>query len=413
MPPLADLVPVAALLGLLVTAYLHPTGRVEAAMGVLAVAVTALTGLLTWAGVRDVLGRLGPVVGFLVTILVVAEVCARAGLFAAAAARVGAWSRGRPVRLFTGVFVLAAAVTTALSLDATVVLLTPVVVSTGVALGLDDSPGSYACLRMANSASLLLPVANLTNLLLVPYLGLTFTGFAFRLAPVWAVVVLVEYVVLRLLFRRPLAVKPEMHDDPAARRVAVFPVVVVVLMLVGFAVASPYGVQPVWVCLVAAVVLAVWAVATRTATAPDVARATHLGFAIWVLAVGIVVEAAGAGFLGDLVDRLLPGHGTSYGALLLIAIIATVLANVLTNLPATLLLAPLLVPLGGTAILAALIGLNVGSGLTWTGSLANLLWRRTLTREGREISSADFHRISLVATPVAVLAAVTALWLTS
>ena len=93
--------------------------------------------------------------------------------------------------------------------------------------------------------------------------------------------------------------------------------------------------------------------------------------------------------------------------------IATVLANLLTNLPATLLLAPLLLPLGSTAILAALIGLNVGSGLTWTGSLANLLWRRTLTREGRAVSSSDFHRISLVATPVAVLAAVTALWLTS
>jgi arsenical pump membrane protein len=190
-------------------------------------------------------------------------------------------------------------------------------------------------------------------------------------------------------------------------------VVVVVLMLVGFAVASPYGVEPVWVCLVAALVLAGWAVATRTASARDMARATHLGFAIWVLAVGIVVEAAGAGFLGDLVDRLLPGSGTSYGALLLIAVIATALANLLTNLPATLLLAPLLLPLGSTAILAALIGLNVGSGLTWTGSLANLLWRRTLTREGQEVSSRDFHRISLVATPVAVLAAVTALWLTS
>ena len=56
------------------------------------------------------------------------------------------------------------------------------------------------------------------------------------------------------------------------------------------------------------------------------------------------------------------------------------LADLVTNLSATLLLVPLLVPLGGTAILAALIGLNVGSGLTWTGSLANLLWRRGLDR---------------------------------
>ena len=58
--------------------------------------------------------------------------------------------------------------------------------------------------------------------------------------------------------------------------------------------------------------------------------------------------------------------------------LATLLAAVLTNLSATLLVVPVLAPLGTTAVLAALLGLNIGSGLTWTGSLANLLWRRTL-----------------------------------
>ena len=53
-------------------------------------------------------------------------------------------------------------------------------------------------------------------------------------------------------------------------------------------------------------------------------------------------------------------------------------------------------PLGTTAVLAALLGLNIGSGLTWTGSLANLLWRRTLVRSGQRVSSAAFHRVSLV-----------------
>ena len=79
--------------------------------------------------------NLGPVVIFLVTILVVADVCARAGLFTAAAARVRSGeSGGRPEFGFlTGIFLLAAAVTAALSLDATVVLLTPVMFATAVA----------------------------------------------------------------------------------------------------------------------------------------------------------------------------------------------------------------------------------------------------------------------------------------
>jgi arsenical pump membrane protein len=96
-----------------------------------------------------------------------------------------------------------------------------------------------------------------------------------------------------------------------------------------------------------------------------------------------------------------------------IALLATVLANPVTNLSATLLLVPVVAPLGGTAVLAALLGLNVGSGLTWTGSLANLLWRRTLRRHDRPPSSATFHRVSLTITPVSLLAAVVTLWLVS
>src|SRR4029079_8001939 len=96
---------------------------------------------------------------------------------------VGRASHGRPDRLFLGVFLLAALVTTVLSLDATVVLLTPIVVGAAATLGTSDRPGAFACLRMANSASLLLPVSNLTNLLALPYLGLDFVGFAAPMGP--------------------------------------------------------------------------------------------------------------------------------------------------------------------------------------------------------------------------------------
>ena len=90
-----------------------------------------------------------------------------------------------------------------------------------------------------------------------------------------------------------------------------------------------------------------------------------------------------------------------------IALLATVLANVVNNLPATLLLVPLVAPLGTPAVLAALLGLNIGSGLTYTGSLANLLWRRTLVRRGGDPSAARLPPASrCVATPPACVAAV-------
>lgn len=411
MPPL-DVVPVVALVALLATAYLHPRARTELVVGLAAAGSTLATGILGLDEVEATLRHLGPVVLFLVTILVVGDVCARAGLFAAAAARIRGASGGSPARLFTGVFLLAAAVTAVLSLDATVVLLTPVVVAAAAAAGTSPWPGSHACLRMANSASLLLPVSNLTNLLAMPHLDLTFGGFAREMTPVLLVVLVVEYAVLRLLFRRELAAPTEPRAHQAVPPVEPVPVAVVGLMLAGFAVGSPFGVDPCWISAAAAVVLVLWARHRGLVTLGQAAHAAHPAFAVFVLCLGVVVAALSAGFLGDLVTDLLPG-GTSWLDLLAVAVLATVLANLLTNLSATLLLVPLLVPLGDTAVLAALLGLNIGSGLTYTGSLANLLWRRTLIRTGSPPSLAGLHRISLVATPLSLLAAVTALSLVS
>jgi len=403
---LADGVALAALAGLLVTAILHLPWRQEAAAAVVATLVVLATGLVDVHAAADTVRELLPVVVFLVTILVVADVCARAGLFAAAARVVGRASRGRPERLLLGVFLLAALVTAVLSLDATVVLLTPIVVAAAATLGSSDRPGAFACLRMANSASLLLPVSNLTNLLALPHLDLDFVGFAARMAPVLLVVLVVEYVGLRLLFRRDLAAPVREPHDVEGPPVPVVPVVVVGLMLVAFGVLSRWDLAPAWASSVAAVLLAGWAWLQKTGERRlvrprDVARAGHPSFALLVLALGVAVAAVSSGFLGDVVDGLVPSS-SSFPALLAVAVLATVLAALLTNLSATILLVPLVAPLGTTAVLAALLGLNIGSGLTWTGSLANLLWRRTLVQSGRRVSSAAFHRVSLVITPVSL-----------
>ena len=71
-------------------------------------------------------------------------------------------------------------------------------------------------------------------------------------------------------------------------------------------------------------------------------------------------------------------HGDGLLPLLAMTGVAAVLANLVNNLPATLVLTSV-IPGGATArLLAMLIGVNVGPNLTYTGSLATLLWRRVV-----------------------------------
>jgi arsenical pump membrane protein len=64
------------------------------------------------------------------------------------------------------------------------------------------------------------------------------------------------------------------------------------------------------------------------------------------------------------------------------------------------------------ALLALLVGVNIGPNLTYTGSLATLLWRREVRAAGVEPGRRSFYAFAAIATPLALLLAVTALWLT-
>jgi arsenical pump membrane protein len=396
-----DVVPMAALLLLLAVAYLHPPEWLEGAVGLGAAAAALATGRLDDAGLRSEAGHLLPVVLFLMAVLVVAECCRAAGLFSAIGTRLA--SAGG--RTFTLAFLVAAVVTVVLSLDATVVLVTPVVIAAATTTRVSSRPLQLVCVRLANSASLLLPVSNLTNLLALPRLDIGFGRFALLMAPVWLLTLAVEYAAHRLWFRAELRVPPSGRQGVSVVPLPRVPLAVVSAMLAGFGLGSLVEVEPAWVAGGAALLLAARAVTRGELRTSRVLHSTHASFALFVLGLGVVVATLGRGPLGDLLGHLVPS-GDGAAALLGLALLGAVTANVVNNLPATLLLVPLVAPLGVVPALATLVGVNLGSSMTWSGSLANLLWRRTVVRSGSTVDGRDFHVVGLLATPAAIVAGV-------
>jgi arsenical pump membrane protein len=185
--------------------------------------------------------------------------------------------------------------------------------------------------------------------------------------------------------------------------------VVVGLTLAGFAVGESVGVAPAWVAVVGASVLAVRSLGRRHTTVTEIARSVHVSFLVFVLALGIVVQAVMLNGMDRAMSSVLPS-GSGLLALLGIAAIAAALANVVNNLPATLVLLPLVAPSGPVAILAVLIGVNIGPNLTYVGSLSNLLWRRVLRRHGVDAGVGEYTRLGLCTVPPALVLAVLALW---
>jgi di/tricarboxylate transporter len=172
--PAAEALSAVLLVLVLGCAVVRPWGLPEAAVAVPAAAVLIATGAISLDHAREEAQQLGPVIGFLAAVLVLAQLCDEEGLFAACGGWMASAAGGSPYRLLGQVFVLASVITAVLSLDATIVLLTPVVFATAARLGARPKPHVYACTHLSNTASLLLPVSNLTNLLALAASGLSF-----------------------------------------------------------------------------------------------------------------------------------------------------------------------------------------------------------------------------------------------
>jgi arsenical pump membrane protein len=407
--PVAETLAVVLLVATLGCAIVRPRGLPEAVVAVPAAGLLLVLGILPLGQAGTEARSLGPTIGFLAAVLVLANLCDHYGLFQAAGSWMAAGSRGRPVSLLALVFAAASLVTAVLSLDATVVLLTPVVFATVARLRLRAKPHVYACTHLANSASLQLPVSNLTNLLAFGASGLSFARFGATMALPWAAAIGVEWLVMRRFFAGDLVGRGDTHEVTPLR-VPVFATVVVTLTLAGFFVTSAFNVSPAFAALVGALVLAVPAIASRRISVRDVALSMDVPFLAFVFALGLVVEAISLHGLGSVVAHLVPG-GSGLGSLLVIAAVAAVLANVINNLPAALLLLPAVAGAGAGPVLAVLIGVNTGPNLTYVGSLATLLWRRVLMRHGQELPISEFLRLGALTVPPVLITATVALWI--
>lgn len=413
MTAVAIVITAATLLGMLA----RPWGRSEAFFaGFGGAAMLATTAVPLSAAWREV-DRSADVLLFLLGMMIVTTVVESSGVFDHLAEGCARLSRGSGPLLLANIFLVGALVTTLLSLDAMIIVMTPVIYALTVRRRLDPIPYLFACAFVANTGSLLLPISNLTNLLAFSDLDLGFGAFAARMWLPAICAVVANYIVFRWLFRDRVPARfdrvSELALPPASGWfwfcAGVLGVTLAGLIALGLA-RRPLSIP----ALLGAGLLVIGVAWTRKLPAKAVVEGATPSLFVFVIGLLIVVRG-----VEPIVVRHVAGRAPSdpRWALLAAGFGAAIGSNVVNNVPVTLLVLSVARETAGAVRAAltygALAGANIGPTLTTYGSLATMLWLTILRRRGLTIKTAAYLRVSIVTMPVVLLAALAALWLTT
>lgn len=364
---------------------------------------------------------------FLLGLMAISGLADAAGVFDATGAVAAGLAAGSGRRLLLATFGAGALTTALLSNDATALILTPVVYAVVTRLRLRPLPYLFAATFVANTASMTLPVSNPINVLIGEQLRLPLGSYLLHFLPAAVAVVLVNAGLFLAVFWRDVDQRFQVDwrrllaeaagDGSHLRRTVAGLAVTGAAYLVTSAVGGPLG--P--VAVGGAALLAVLAASAHRLDVRPLREHVSLTLLLYVAGLFVMVqglEEAGAthALVGGLAGL---AHGTA-AAIGLGAGGAAIAANLVNNLPATLFLLSGAEAVPGAAHAPFLVGLlagaDLGPNLTPVGSLSTMLWLVVVRRRGVQVSTAEYLRLGVLATPIlllvawALLAATCRLW---
>ena len=338
--------------------------------------------------VADQLTSLWPALAFLLVGVPLAALLDHLGFFEAVATIMTA--RGRESSVLA-LWLLAAVTTVLLNLDTTIVLLTPLYFRIARRVRVDPIGLVVIPLLLASLASSVLPVSNLTTLIVSERFHLGIGTVLAHLGLPSLAAISVGWLFYRRRYATRLPSVPPTRPDARALTAGGS---IVAFLLLGFVVGPAFGVTP-WMTATAADLALI--VLTRTVPWRAVPVMTAAAVAVVAVLLALVVPATALrGLLASDEPASVAG----------ITLVGAGVANVVNNLPTVLLMPGRVhgMTWGGWAWL---LGANVGSVLLPIGALANLLWRRLMRAEGVDVGVARYARLTFpIALPALIAAAI-------
>ncbi|MFI7223604.1 SLC13 family permease [Nonomuraea angiospora] len=364
--------------------------------------VFVATGLLPWGDALASLEEIGPLLIFLVAIIVLAELTKEAQVFDAIAARMAVLGRGNYAALFFLCTAFASFITIFLNLDTTAVLLTPVMLALAPRARIAALPLAMTTIWLANTASLLLPVSNLTNLLGMEKIGLDAQEFAARMWAPQLASIAVTMVFLWVFYwrrgeRRDLRYTPPLLE-PVADRVLFGAAAAGCLLFIAMLLLKAH--VAIAATAAAAIVVAAFLVRARDRLTWSL---VPWQLVIFVTGLFLVVPTLSRHGLSDLMTWMVGTEGDPYRT----AAVGAGLSNTINNLPAYKAVETVIPAADQDQLLALLAGTNVAPVITPWASLATLLWFESCRRHDVKV---PMRRFLLTGTGLAVAGLLATVW---
>jgi arsenical pump membrane protein len=414
---LAGLILVATLTLVLI----RPKDVSEAWWALLGGGLTLVLGLVTLGQAGSILLETQDALVLLVGMMALSAIAEKAGFFEWAASLTARAGGGSVLRLYGFVFLAGTLITATLSLDATAIVLTPIIYGMAVRLRLSPMPFMFACVCTANTASLFLPISNLTNLLAYDAFDLEFIWFSLIMLIPGTLAILANALVLAWLFRKDLRGSFEQKLPsfvPENQRFFRMATGGVAGVLVAFFLAPIFGIPIGLVALAVGVIVVFVARLRGWVTLREVAGSISWSILALVIGLFLVVQGVENVGLASAVRQAFAAAapGDSFLQILGIAVGSALGSNLINNVPMIVVALGATGPLvsngtlGLASIYAVILGTNIGPNLTTVGSLATLIWLTIIRGKGMDVTAKDYLKVGALSTPVVLVIASVGLW---
>jgi arsenical pump membrane protein len=327
-------------------------------------------------------------------------------------------ARSGQKKLFLYLYITVSILTVFTSNDVIILSFTPFICYFAKNAKINPTPYLAAEFVAANTWSMALIIGNPTNIYLATAYGLNFAQYLkFSIIPtVFAGIV--AFAALWLLFRKHLSTPMQVEEeqvilnDKLCLWIGIVGLAVCTIMLV----ISSYINLEMWiVALVSAVsVLAVSAVVCLCRKQKPVTIARTLKRAPWqlipfVLSMFVMIVALSQNGVTQAIANLLSGDFI----ILKYGITSFLAANLINNIPMSILFSSIIEFSGAglQAVLATIIGSNLGAIFTPIGALAGIMWSNILRTHDIKFGYLSFLKIGITVAIPALIAALAGLWL--